>query len=251
MMNAKVVVGLSGAMLLLQLALPSLAGTVSLSQAKSMRSEFNTASYRTSTDDGDIKVVFIGNSITLHGVNARIGWTNVWGMAASAPEKDYVHLVASGIAQRTGRKPKLRVRNLAEFERGFETYDFSKIRDLVDFEPDVLVVALGENVPNLTTERERLAYTDGFKRLLGQFMRSGVKPRVVVRGVFWPVEWKDVCMANAAKSCAVPFVKADFGRDPKTKAIGLFANRDVANHPGDSGMAAISRAILEGLFPKQ
>ena len=35
------------------------------------------------------RVLFVGNSITLHGPRPQIGWTNNWGMAASARDKDY------------------------------------------------------------------------------------------------------------------------------------------------------------------
>lgn len=34
-----------------------------------------------------IRVMFVGNSITLHGIKEDIGWLNEWGMAASAREK--------------------------------------------------------------------------------------------------------------------------------------------------------------------
>ncbi len=67
---------------------------------------------------GGVKVVFLGNSITLHGRAPALGWTNLCGMAASEPDKDYVHLVVRGIEKRTGRKADVRVRNLAGFERG-------------------------------------------------------------------------------------------------------------------------------------
>lgn len=43
------------------------------------------------------------------------------------------------------------------------------------------------------------------------FGASDVKPRIVVRGVFWPNEWKDACMKRAAERHSIPFVKADFG----------------------------------------
>ena len=40
------------------------------------------------------RILVVGNSITRHGPNAEIGWGNRdWGMAASAPEKDFVHLL--------------------------------------------------------------------------------------------------------------------------------------------------------------
>ena len=44
-----------------------------------------------------IRVLFAGNSITLHGILPEIGWYNEWGMAASAKERDYVHLMQAKI----------------------------------------------------------------------------------------------------------------------------------------------------------
>ena len=78
-------------------------------------------------------------------------------MAASSQEKDYVHLVAAGIARETGRKPQLHIKNLYEFEHTFQTYDFSAVDDLVAVKPDYLIIALGENVKDLSTEEDRLA----------------------------------------------------------------------------------------------
>ena len=54
-----------------------------------------------SADDQDVmfhtikanKVLFLGNSITLHGPAPAIGWLGNWGMAASTKDNDYVHLV--------------------------------------------------------------------------------------------------------------------------------------------------------------
>ena len=39
------------------------------------------------------RILFLGNSLTLHGPREEIGWKHNWGMAASAPERDFVHLV--------------------------------------------------------------------------------------------------------------------------------------------------------------
>lgn len=197
-----------------------------------------------------VRVVFIGNSITLHGAAPAIGWTNVWGMAASAEEKDYVHIVTRGIETETGRKADVRVRNLADFERNFRAYDFKRDQDLIDFNPDYLVVALGENVPGLGKDEDRIAFRDAFKKLLGGFMRGRAKPNTVVRGVFWKNALKDEMMAHAASDYALTFVKTDVSDDPSMKALGLFKHGGVQAHPGDKGMAETARRILDGFFPK-
>lgn len=199
---------------------------------------------------GGVRIVFIGNSITLHGVAPKIGWHNEWGMAASVAEKDFVHIVTRGIEAKTGRKADVRVRNLARFERGFNNYDYALEQDLVDFAPDYLIVALGENVAALTTQEERLGYSAAFKTLLEGFLKGSKKPKTLVRGVFWPSPWKDEMMSRAAKELGVPFVKADLATDDSMMALGIFEHTGVARHPGDKGMEAIARIILKGLFPE-
>ena len=208
-----------------------------------------TAAEAAETHGDGVRIVFIGNSITLHGPAPQVSWEYNWGMAASAPEKDYVHLVTKGIEETTGKKADVRVRQLAEFERHFKEYDLAQIQDLVDFNPDYLVVALGENVAALQTQEERFAYRDAFKKLLGCFMKGRSKPNTVVRGVFWHNEWKDAMMAHAASDYALPFVTADVSSDESMMALGLFVHDGVQKHPGDKGMAEIARRILEGFFP--
>ncbi len=56
-----------------------------------------TAAEAAVKEEGGVRIVFIGNSIALHGAAPHIGWNHVWGMAASALEKDYVHIVTRGI----------------------------------------------------------------------------------------------------------------------------------------------------------
>ena len=202
---------------------------------------------------GGVKVAFLGNSITLHGIAPQIGWTNLWGMAASARERDYVHLVTRGIERETGRSAETIVRNIYDFERDFANYDVRKgLGDVVDFQPDYLVIAMGENVRDLSTPELKEGYRKAFKELLGALLSGRTRPRTVVRGVFWRNAAKDEAMSKVANEFGVPFVRTDdLGSDPAMKAIGLFAHAGVANHPGDKGMAETAARILGAFFPKR
>ena len=205
-----------------------------------------------SASDGGVRVAFLGNSITLHAKAPHIGWTNEWGMAASAAERDYVHLVTKGIERKTGRRADVLVRNIADFERGSREYDITnRLGDVVGFAPDYLIVAIGENVPDLAADADRLAYRKAVENLLGLFMRGKKRPNVVVRGVFWKNDVKDKQMAHAARDFGVPFVRTDVADEPGMKATGLFAHPGVAAHPGDKGMAETAHRILAALFPPE
>ncbi len=199
---------------------------------------------------GGVKVLFLGNSITLHAPAPQIGWTNSWGMAASSAENDYVHIVTRGIEAKLGRKADVRVRNVAGFERNFETWKPSpEIEELTKFDPDYLIIAIGENTRDLRTHEDRLAYTDALKKLISLFLRGRTKPHTVVRGVFWKNPWKDWCLERAASDLALTFVKTDFNKCREMCAYGKFWHEGVAGHPGDAGMQATATAILEGFFP--
>lgn len=209
-----------------------------------------TCPSRAEGGDGGIKVVVLGNSITLHAPAPQIGWTNDWGMAASAREKDYVHLVARAIGEKTGRAVDLRIRNLAAFERNYRTWNAEKeLADLVAFCPDYLVVALGENVPNLAKVADVEDFRLAFTRLLAAFRRADGLPHGVVRGVFWRNPLKDEQMHRAAQEVGFPFVRTDFAAEPGMMATGLFAHQGVQNHPGDRGMAETAARIVDALFP--
>jgi hypothetical protein len=50
-------------------------------------------------DGNGIRIMFLGNSMTLHGSAPAIGWYPECGMAASAPEKDYVHILEKKVLE--------------------------------------------------------------------------------------------------------------------------------------------------------
>lgn len=215
----------------------------------------NAAAYRAERRaDGGVKVLFLGNSITLHMPLAAIGWTNACGMAASDAAHDYVHLVTAGIERETGRKADVRVRNVYEFEHDYANWKpAEKLKAEVDFAPDYLIVALGENVRDLRDEAQEQGYGRAFSGLLDCFSRDGkTVPRTVVRGVFWRNAAKDAAMSAAAAKHGAMFVRTDFEDEPGMRAgTECFAHPGVAAHPGDKGMAAIAERILVVLFPSK
>jgi hypothetical protein len=90
------------------------------------------------------KVLFLGNSITKHGPKADIDWSGNWGMAASAEAKDYVHVFTTSLAQKQGFTPEIHVKNIADFERSHQGYDFAtKLKEAIDFQADLIVLAIG------------------------------------------------------------------------------------------------------------
>ena len=137
------------------------------------------------------KIRFLGNSITLHGPKADIGWTGNWGMAASAEDKDYVHLVTSALARQTGVAPQITVRNIADFERNYATHGVdAQLNDAFDFDPDLVVLAIGENVPALDSEVAKAKFKAGVMSILRCALAKR-HPLVVVRSCFWTDAAKD------------------------------------------------------------
>ena len=193
------------------------------------------------------KVLFLGNSITLHAPAPGIGWTGNWGMAASAQDKDFVHILTSEIAKVAGSRPEIKVRNIATFERTYSTYDIEKeLREELDFHADLVIVAIGENMTAPTTEEERSKLAAAFARLLAALQQHG-QPAIIVRSSFWPNPTKDGIMQEASNDAGVTFIDiARIGRDKSNAASAerKFEHAGVAAHPGDKGMQAIADALF-------
>jgi len=199
------------------------------------------------------KVLFLGNSITKHVPKADIDWSGNWGMAASAEAKDYVHLVIAGLAVKGGAAPEMMVKNIADFERAHVGYDIAgKLRDAIDFKADLIIVAIGENVPALKTPEEEAAFQESVTKLLTA-LKAGRQSVLLVRSCFWKNAAKDQTLQKASAAAGGKFVdistlsadKGNYGRAERE-----FKNAGVANHPGDKGMAAIAAALLEALAKK-
>jgi lysophospholipase L1-like esterase len=200
------------------------------------------------------KVLILGNSITRHGPKADIGWTGNWGMAASAEEKDFVHLIEKGFTERAGTdaRPKVLAVNIAEFERNYATYDVpTKLKEATAFGADLIILAIGENVPALTTEDSKAQFKSSVLKLLAT-LNGDRNPRIIVRSPFWANPAKDEVLKQAAQETGGVFVDISaLGKDESNYARSErpFKNEGVARHPGDKGMQAIAEAILAKVAP--
>lgn len=196
------------------------------------------------------KVLFLGNSITKHGPKADIDWSGNWGMAASAESKDYVHVFTKALAQKQGSTPEIHVKNIADFERAHRGYDFAtKLKEAIDFQADLIVLAIGENVPGLRNADEKAQLQADVTALL-KAVQGGRQPTILVRSCFWANKAKDEALLGACKAVnGIPADISTLGKDQSLygRAEREFKNAGVANHPGDKGMAAIADALMKAL----
>lgn len=196
------------------------------------------------------KVLFLGNSITKHGPKADIDWSGNWGMAASAEAKDYVHVFTKALSEKQGSAPEIFVKNIADFERAHQGYDFAaKLKEAIDFQADLIVLAIGENVPALKTAEEKAQLQADVTALL-KSLQGTRKPMILVRSCFWANAAKDEALRGACD--AVNGIYVDLSALSADKSLYGRAEREfkhagVANHPGDKGMAAIAGALMKAL----
>lgn len=197
------------------------------------------------------RILFFGNSITLSPIPVSgTDWPGGWGMAASSPEKDYVHRLVASIGETAGRTPEFMATYNLAFEQNYATYDLNSpaIQQQLAFNPDIVVVAIGENVPTLTTPQARAQYAAAFGSLLNLFKNHG-SPEIFVRSCFWTDATKDNIMKQATEAAGCVFVDQS--------ALGVQSNWAVNEpgnpfqnaggginaHPGDKGMKAIADSL--------
>ena len=196
------------------------------------------------------KILFVGNSITKHGPKADIDWHGNWGMAATAEDKDYVHLVTKSLSAKHGAQPEILVKNVADFERAHVGYDIAgKFADAAAFKADLIILCIGENVAALKTPEAQADYQAQVTALL-KAIKTNPKAAIIVRSSFWPSETKDSAMRQACEAVGGTFV--DIGALSKdeqnyARSERPYKHAGVANHPGDRGMAAIAEAIVKAV----
>lgn len=187
------------------------------------------------------RLLIVGNSITRHGPLAEIGWEKDWGMAASAPERDYVHLLTSRLF--AGEELFVMVRQFAEWERDYVNEGIPACyTEEREFGADEIIYRLGENVKPLQNDEEEKRFADALDAFIRQINPKGGK--VYFTTCFWKNERVDRAIRTVAENMQMPVVDLNsLGEADEYMAIGLFEHQGVAHHPGDLGMERIADMI--------
>ena len=191
-----------------------------------------------------LRVLFVGNSITRHGVAPEIGWYNDCGMAASSKDKDYVHQL---IAKINGIKEDAVycICHASAWEREFKegTDKLQHVfQSAYDFNADVIIFRLIENCRFQNSEAE--VFKSELCKFLACLNPTG-KAQVILTTSFWHHPGDEVIREFARENNIAVAELGDLGELDEMKAIGLFEHAGVANHPGNLGMQKIAERIFE------
>lgn len=194
--------------------------------------------------DSHPRVLFLGNSATLHGPSAEIGWTGDWGMAASRAENDYVHVFMREFRKKFP-EASWRIGQLADWERNYwlDEEVLNRFAALREWRADyIFAVFLGANSPEALLSSHDFSLH--YEKML-RYFDPDCRARPFVTNMFWENASRDDAVRRAAANAGAILVDInDLGRADEMTALGKYAHSGVAMHPGDLGMYTIAARLL-------
>jgi acetyltransferase-like isoleucine patch superfamily enzyme/glycosyltransferase involved in cell wall biosynthesis len=227
----------------------ALMGKPSAEETPDSGHEFNTFPKQQSLPNAPVKIAFIGNSITLHGAAAEIGWRHQHGMAASLKEEDYCHRL---LGLMNIPKENAFIGNFAEAERvdiqGSATTQF--LADLlITKKPELTVIQLGDNVSD---EAQIKSFQDNLYAIA--CLAKANSQQVLLLSTWWESAAKDRVIQNVAELTQSEYVYiGDLFTSPKNtdRKHTKYAHAGVDNHPREWGMHSIANRIHQHLLMHQ
>lgn len=215
---------------MIKLALPFIAIVIALSACKKAKPDVSSP-YR---------VVVLGNSITYSPANPTIGWNGNWGMAASALDSDFVHILTKRLKS-SNAASDLMSKNIAAFETSFDTYDIpANLQTYRDFKPDLLILRIGENV---TRKDDSVLFAQKYVELLNYFKAGNPNVKILAVGSVWPERgMSDRVLQKNSEYVSLAAMHTELSYF----AFGLFTNPGVASHPANKGMRFMADKIWDG-----
>ena len=191
------------------------------------------------------RMLVIGNSIMAHGPAPELGWYNFNGMAASAPEKDFVHLLA-GYLQQIYPATTFRLQAGTNLEQGFGTSNYSTNdfkQALDEFKPDLIIVRLGENVDDgQVLNRNFELY---YRQLLDLLASYNQPVRIVSTTSVWYKPNFDAVVRKVTPEKGHTLIDLGSMVGQAKCFASQYANAGVAAHPNDVGMRYIADMIWQ------
>ena len=194
----------------------------------------------------------IGNSITWLPVSDS--WWIESGMAASAPEKDYVHLVTDYLnTQHDSVETSICLLVAWEVQSGDRSETLPMLDPFLDPQPDLITLQISENAK---LDRR---FSKDYTALVRYIKEKCPHADIILVDDFWS-DIKSVIKEKAARKLHLPFASLKLIRNDPAYQSALGAviydsegaaheidSHAVAIHPGDPGMAFIANVIIQQL----
>ncbi len=214
---------------------------------------------RRAPQPGVFRIMFTGNSITMHGFNdwtiKNLGWDRQCGMAASKLEQDYVHLFAALVASaRNGERIEISYNNSNAYKtpEGRAAAE-RKTKDLL---PDLVILQTGEGAGGLKPE-EFEKWCVEYRAMLESYLALSPAPRVIAVGLWSPTktgqndyaagsleEKVEKAQRKICDELGVTFVSiARYAQNPACSGTGTSGG--VKWHPNDAGMKGYADTLFE------
>lgn len=203
--------------------------------------------------DTDYNYLAIGNSITLHGLADY--WWNEVGMAASFEDRDYVHLVVTGL-ETTNEIVCEHAFNFCQWEiqAADRAETFEILNPYLSEKLNLVTIQLSENVSDMST------FEVDYEELIKHIQEIAPDAQILVIDDFWDLGDKSTLKEKAANNTGVQFIslaeikgKSEYRCGIGTTVYDANGNEHtvehngVASHPGDKGMEYIANAVLDAL----
>lgn len=187
------------------------------------------------------RILFVGNSLTASPPSSPHSWPGYHGMAASQPDRDYVHRVQLLLAAQQGFIPEIAI-VAGDVDRWDSVTGETIFGNTTaqEFEADLVIVQMGDNgrldTPYTHWEaayQQIAEWTPGARRIaLGLWSQAND-----IRGEH---------LRQAATEAGMVYIRINDLRNRETVAID-HPHSGVGWHPNDAGMAAIAERVVGAL----
>jgi hypothetical protein len=199
----------------------------------------NDISYKKNPNKNNLKILVLGNSIT-GAPAAPTDWSNVWGMAASAPQNDYVHILHDYFTDTLKYKPQIIAVSLTAFEHDFPSFDFSSLDSIKTLNADLIVFRIGDNVKDDMAVKDH--FWEKFEALLDYFCIND--SQVIICTSSWFTNRSvNTMMKAVCRKKNILFVDISplfIDKSNRASSERYIKDAGVGKHPGDRGMKKIA-----------